>query len=85
MGQIFCTIVRPDQKDWVDRLDLTKFTINMSISETTKYVPFKLNEGYMPSMIKEIHTDEIIPKRIQAFTQQALQNLANTHNTIIKS
>jgi len=85
VGQIFCTVVRPDQKDWVDRLDLTKFAINASISETTKYAPFELNGGYMPSMIKEICADGIIPKGIQTFVQQALQNLADVHDVIIKS
>jgi len=85
VGQIFHTIVRPDQKDWVNRLNLTEFAINASISETTKYVPFKLNRGYMPSMIKKIRADGIIPKGIQAFMQQALQNLADTHDAIIES
>jgi len=84
VGQIFHTIVRPDQKDWVNRLNLTKFAINVSISETTKYAPFELNGGYMPSMIKKIHTDRIIPKGIQAFAQQALQKLADTHDMIIE-
>jgi len=54
IGQIFHTVVRYDQKDWVDRVDLTEFTINASIVETTKFAPFKLNGGYMPSMMKEI-------------------------------
>jgi len=85
VGQIFHTVVRPGQKNWVDRLNLTEFAINASISETTKYAPFELNGGYMPSMIKEIRTDGIIPKGIQTFAQQALQNLADVHNAIIES
>jgi len=39
----------------------------------------------MPSMIKEICADGIIPKGIQAFMQQALQNLADAHDMIIES
>jgi hypothetical protein len=85
IGQIFRTVVRHDQKDWVDRVDMTKFTINASISETTKYAPFELNGGYMPSMIKELRADEVIPKGIKAFADQALQNLVEAHNAIIEA
>jgi hypothetical protein len=76
-------VVRHDQKDWVDCVDMTEFTINVSISETMKYVPFELNRGYMPSMIKELCTDKVIPKKIKAFTYQAMQNLVEVHDTII--
>jgi hypothetical protein len=85
IGQIFRTVVRHDQKDWVDRVDMTEFAINVSISETTKYAPFELNGGYMPSMIKELRADEVIPKGIKAFTDQALQNLAEAHDAIIEA
>jgi hypothetical protein len=85
VGQIFRTIIRNDQKDWVDRVDLTEFAINVSISGTTKYAPFELNSGYIPSMIREIRSDDIIPKGIKEFARQALQNLADTHNAIIKA
>jgi hypothetical protein len=85
VGQIFCTIIRNNQKDWADRVDLTEFTINSSISGTTKYTPFELNSRYMPSMIHEIQSDDIIPKGIREFARQALQNLADAHNAIIKA
>ena len=84
ISQIFHTIVCDNQKDWVDRVDLTEFAINASVSRTTKYMPFKLNSGYMPSMICEIHLDNTIPKGIKEFTRQALQNLAEAHDAIIK-
>ncbi|KNZ74457.1 hypothetical protein J132_06834 [Termitomyces sp. J132] len=45
---------------------------------------FKLNSGYMPSMIGEIRLDTAIPKGIQQFTCQALENLEAAHNTIIE-
>ena len=85
VGQIFCTIVRNDQKDWVDRVDLTEFTINSSISGTTKYAPFELNNGYMPSMIRKIQSDNVAPKGIKDFAKQALQNLADAHDAIIEA
>jgi hypothetical protein len=85
VGQIFRSIVRHDQKDWVDRVDLTEFAINASISETTKFAPFELNGGYMPSMIKELRTDSIIPKGLRSFAEQALMNLAEAHDAIIEA
>jgi hypothetical protein len=85
IGQIFQTMVRHDQKDWVDHVNMTEFVINVSILETTKYIPFELNGGYMPSTIKELHTDEVIPKGIKAFMDQALQNLTEVHDAIIKA
>ena len=64
---------------------MTEFAINASVSQTTKYAPFELNGGYMPSMIKELRSDKIIPKGIKAFGDQALQNLAEAHDTIIEA
>ncbi|KAG6805747.1 hypothetical protein H0H92_014169, partial [Tricholoma furcatifolium] len=78
-------MVRPDQKDWVARTDLTEFAINASISETTKFAPFELNGGYMPSMIKEIRNDSVIPNGIRDFARQALMNLASAHDSIIEA
>jgi len=49
IGQIFRTVVQPDQKNWIDKVNMTEFAINASISETTRYAPFELNGGYMPS------------------------------------
>jgi hypothetical protein len=84
MGQIFRTVVRNDQKDWVDRTNMTEFAINASVSETTRYAPFELNGGYMPSMIREFRSDDLIPKGIKSFAQQALWNLAEAHDAIIE-
>jgi hypothetical protein len=54
VGQIFRTVVCANQRDWYDRIDLMEFAINTSISETTRYAPFELNGGHLPSMICEI-------------------------------
>jgi len=85
IGQIFWTVVRHDQKDWVNRTDMTEFAINASIAETTKFAPFELNRGYMPSMLKEICSDGAILVGIRAFAEAALQNLADAHNSIIEA
>ena len=85
VGQIFHTIVHNNQTDWIDQVDLTEFTINSSVSGTTKYAPFELNNGYMPSMIHEIQSDNVAPKGIKDFAKQALQNLADAYNVIIEA
>jgi hypothetical protein len=85
VGQIFHTVVRHDQKDWIDRVDLTEFTINASVSRVTRYAPFELNGGYMPSIIKEICADGVTPQGIKTFANQALQNLADAHDAIIET
>jgi len=85
IGQIFWSVIRHDQKDWVDQTDMTEFAINASITETTKFAPFKLTGGYMPSMLKEICSNNAIPVGIWAFTEAALQNLADAHDSIIEA
>ncbi|KZP27576.1 hypothetical protein FIBSPDRAFT_730548, partial [Athelia psychrophila] len=40
--------VSPDQRDWVGKLRLIKFTMNSASSATTGYAPFVLNTGRMP-------------------------------------
>jgi len=63
---------------------MTEFAINASIVETMKFVPFELNGGYMPSMLKEIQSDDIILKGIKSFAEAALRNLTDTHDAIIE-
>ncbi|KNZ72260.1 hypothetical protein J132_04053 [Termitomyces sp. J132] len=62
-----------------------EFTINASISEMTQFALFKLNSGYMPSIIQEIRADTAIPKGIQQFAPQALENLVAAHDMIIEA
>ncbi|KNZ73130.1 hypothetical protein J132_01211, partial [Termitomyces sp. J132] len=72
----------PDQKDWLSQIDLTEFAINASISEMMQFAPFELNGGYM---IQEIRADTAIPRGIQQFACQALENLAAVHDVIIEA
>ncbi|KNZ72596.1 hypothetical protein J132_02598 [Termitomyces sp. J132] len=48
------------------------------------FAPFELNCGYMLLMI-QIRSDTAIPRRIQQFAHQVLENLAAAHNVIIKA
>ncbi|KXN91390.1 hypothetical protein AN958_00913 [Leucoagaricus sp. SymC.cos] len=74
-----------DQKNWVEKVPLTKFVINSSISASTGYAPFKLNGGYMPSIIKEVRDDNSLSQEIKKFTEAVLINMAAAHNVIIES
>lgn len=82
IGQIFRSAISPDQKDWVERVDMTEFAINISISETTRYSPFELNGGFLPSMIQEIRGQQA-PRGVTEFARAALEHLANAHDAII--
>ena len=83
--QILRTMVRPDQTDWAEKIDMVEFAINSSISETTGYAPFELSGGYMPSMIKEFRKNENTAKGVRSFAITALQNLADAHDAIIEA
>ncbi|KXN88587.1 hypothetical protein AN958_07106 [Leucoagaricus sp. SymC.cos] len=84
VGQIFCVTVSYDQKNWVEKISLTEFVINSSISASTEYAPFKLNGGYMSSMIKEVRGDNSLPQGIKKFAKVALINIAIAHDMITK-
>jgi hypothetical protein len=50
IGQILCSVVSPDQNNWVPRIPLTEFTLNSSINNLSGFAPFELNYGYMPRL-----------------------------------
>jgi hypothetical protein len=83
VGQILRAVVRPDQKDWIDKLPLVEFAINSSINVSTGFAPFEVARGYVPSMIRELTTERKLPRGIRAFADQALLNLAEAHDAII--
>jgi hypothetical protein len=43
--QILHTVVRPNQTDWVEKIDMVEFAINSSVSESTGYALFELSGG----------------------------------------
>jgi len=85
VGQILQTVIRPDQSDWVDQLLMTEFAINSNISSSTWFAPFKLNCGYMPTIIGGITPFENAKPGIKKFINQAINNLEMAHDTIIQS
>lgn len=85
IGQIFRAGLRPDQKDWFGRMDMTEFAINASISDTTKYALFEVNGGYLPLMLREVRSSAVAAPGIQVCAQSVLCNLADAHDAIIES
>jgi hypothetical protein len=73
IGQILRASICSDQKDWIDKIDLTEFAINLSVSATSKYAPFELNGGYATA------------RGIKDFAAQALHNLVEAHDAIIET
>ena len=85
VGQVLRTMIRPDQRDWVEKLPMTEFTLNSSISSSTGFAPFELNYGFLPTFIGGISpTDEAKPG-IKRFLNQAISNLEMAHDAIIES
>ena len=85
IGQILRSTVEADQKNWVEKCPMLKFAINSSISESTGFAPFKLDGGYMPSMIREYKSDSQTPPGVRKFADKALQNLVDAHDSMIES
>jgi transposase InsO family protein len=54
VGQMFRAMIKPDQKDWVEKCTLIEFAINSSMGSATGLAPFEINCGYMPIIMKEI-------------------------------
>lgn len=61
VGQMFRVMVKPDQKDWVQKSPLIEFTINSRISSATGLVLFKINCRYMPVIMMEFKDAEKAP------------------------
>ena len=65
---------------------MVKFMINLSISSSTGFTPFKLNYGHMPRIMECVGEGK--PSEapgVKMFVHQALKNLAMAHDTIIES
>ena len=83
IAQILCTVVSNDQQDWSDKCLMVEFAINSSVNATTGYAPFELNYGYMPQSGQHISTNTMF-KGVKQFTQQAVWNLMDAHDTILE-
>jgi hypothetical protein len=61
---------------------MVEFAINSSTSETTRFAPFELNHGYLPTLGRQIGTDTKY-QGVKQFAAQAKWNLMAAHDAII--
>ena len=67
IGQMFQALIKPDQRNWVEKSPLIEFAINASIGNATGLTPFEINYGYMPAMMKEMRVTEKAPQGVKTF------------------
>ena len=82
IGQILRMIIHDDQRDWADKCPMVEFALNSSISTTTGFIPFKLNQGYMPWIGMPTLFDTTF-KGVKQFTLQVKWDLMAAHDMII--
>ena len=77
-------IINDDQKNWADKCPMVEFVLNSSgsVSTTTGFAPFELNQGYMPQLRMPTLFDTTF-KGVKQFVLQAKWDLMAAHNTII--
>ena len=82
LGQILIMIINDDQKNWADKCPMVEFVPNSSVSATTGFAPFKLNQGYMPQIGMPTTFDTTF-KGVKQFVLQAKWDLMVAHDAII--
>ena len=75
-------IINDDQKNWADKCPMVEFALNSSVSATTGFAPFKLNQGYIPQIGMPTSFDTTF-KGVKQFTLQAKRDLMAAHDVII--
>ena len=83
IGQILRAVVRPDQKDWREKLPMVEFALNLAASSTTGLAPFEVTQRYLPRMVQEVPHSTL--PGVRQFAVNALDNLQQAHDTIIES
>ena len=75
-------IINDDQRNWADKCPMGEFALNSSVSTTTGFAPFKLNQGYMPQIGIPTSFDTTF-KGVKQFALQEKGNLMAAHDAII--
>ena len=75
-------IINDDQRDQAAKCPMVEFALNSSISTTTRFAPFELNQGYMPQIGMPTSFDTTF-KGVKQFTLQVKWDLMVAHNAII--
>ena len=82
IGQILRMIINDDQKNWADKCPMVEFALNSSVSATTGFALFKLNQGYMPQIGMSTSFDTMF-KGVKQFMLQVKWDLMSANDTII--
>ena len=82
IGQILRMVINDDQKDWAAKCPMVEFALNSSVSATTGFAPFELNQEYMPQIGMPTSFDTTF-KGIKQFALQAKWDLMAAHDMII--
>ena len=75
-------IINDDQKNWADKCPMVEFVLNSSVSTTSGFALFELNQGYMPQ-IRMPTTFDTMFKGVKQFALQAKWDLMAAHDAII--
>ena len=75
-------IINDDQKDWAAKCPMVEFVQNSSVSATTGFAPFELNQGYMPQIGMPTSFDTTF-KGVEQFALQAKWDLMVAYDMII--
>jgi hypothetical protein len=78
-------VIQPNQSDWVEKLPMIKFALNLNISSSMGFAPFKLNYGIMPTLIGGITLMEKAKPGVKNFINLAIGNLEKAHDAINES
>ena len=83
IGQMLRSCVGHNQKDWVVKLPMIKFAINLARSKSTGYSPFFLNSGRMPcAMIWDAPTKDKYPS-VRAYAQRTKMAVMAAHDAVL--
>ena len=72
MSQILRSIINDHQMNWVEQLPLVKFAMNSAENESTRSMPFEVNYGWLPHIIKGVEFDSSRPG-----IKQFIKNITN--------
>ena len=84
INQVLRSMVNPDQLDWIEKIPITEFALNSSVSATTGFAPFELNYGYLPRTMAGIQTDTPY-EGVRTFAERARDNLMIAHDAILSA
>jgi len=84
VNQILRSFVNDHQTDWNEKLPSVEFALNSSVNSSSKFAPFELNYGWMPTMMTGIKQDTPYAG-VKQFAERAIQNLDEAHDALIES